>query len=169
MKSELKNCSAITRGTLCDDCGYIGYCGFHDRKIISEKELTPEFVRDAKNTAYKLSQTFELSGSDWPKQLIDWYDACPFRFVEQDKNGRKKEVFLGTGWLFIDPPTESGINPDDIDVSENLRNWYENNFCTPCEGPVYITKVQRLIVAFTIIRTKFPARSRHWGKRLSDI
>ena len=167
MYNVLRNCTAVQKGKLCEDCnldGY-GYCIFNEVQPVTREELTREFVRDARNTAYGLSLEFGLDGDKWVDQLVNWYQSLPFRFVAIDQDGMKREVFLATGWLQVDPPQDRNANPDTIETSENLRCWYARNFCRPCNSLPYVTKAERLIVAFSIIRAKFgPSRCGHWGK-----
>lgn len=167
MEDVTRHCTAVQRGKLCEDCkldGY-GYCIFNEVQPVTPEQLTREFVHDARNTAYQLSLEFDLDGEKWIDQLIDWYQSLPFRFVKFDQNGRKREVFLPTGWLYVDPPEDRSINPDNIETSENLRCWYARNFSQPCVTLPYVTRVERLAVAFSIIRAKFgPSRCGHWGK-----
>ncbi len=128
----------------CTDCISLGFCHRIQARLVTDRELTPAFIRDLRDFTAALPVNFR----QFRDYLYNEYRDFPGRVI----GAGGKETFL------------------DMEVFEvpNIEYWFRDFACSPCPAHVtpHVRKEarERVRVMATILRARNPKAAMLWGR-----
>ena len=134
--------------SICTSCICLGYCIKRKSRLVSDREMTPHFVRDLRMYAHSLSIPYTA----WRDYITDEY--------------RDYE-----GWVATPSGKETSLDME-VFETDSIQYWFRDFCCTPCPDDIvpYVkdSAPERVRILATILRARNPKAALMWGIRAAN-